>query len=50
VYQCFFVTDGGDTYTYTTNSESEFLQCEIGSVWRLSVNGAGAVTNIEPAN
>jgi hypothetical protein len=49
-YVCFFESDGGDTYSYSTDSLNEFLQCELGSVWQLSVNGAGAVVGIEPAN
>lgn len=45
-YECIFDADGR-SYTYTTSSLQEFKACVIGSTWKLTVNGAGAVTQIE---
>lgn len=45
-YECVFES-GGDNYIYSTNSLTEFQQCEIGSTWKLTINGAGAVVDIE---
>ncbi|MQC26936.1 MAG: hypothetical protein DWG76_05760 [Chloroflexi bacterium] len=44
-YACIFAA-GGEEYIYTTDSFTEFQQCEIGSEWTLSVTSLGAVTSI----
>ncbi|MEX1071923.1 MAG: zinc ribbon domain-containing protein, partial [Anaerolineales bacterium] len=49
-YECFFESNDGNTYTYATDSLSEFQQCQIGSIWLLTINGVGAVVSIESAN
>lgn len=46
-YTCTFDTDG-DSYTYTTQSSTEFSQCTLGSQWILHVNAFNAVRAIEP--
>jgi membrane protease subunit (stomatin/prohibitin family) len=48
-YVCTFDSNG-KTYSYHTTLFEEFQRCAIGSAWLLSVNGAGAVTEITPAN
>ena len=48
-YVCIFDSNG-KTYTYHTSSLDKFLRCVIGSTWTLSVNAAGAVAEISPAN
>lgn len=48
-YVCVFANED-KTYEYVTNSIQEFQQCVVGSEWALTINGAGAVTAIDPAN
>lgn len=48
-YECIF-NASGRTYTYQTESFSEFQRCVIGSTWSLEINSLGAVTGISPAN
>jgi hypothetical protein len=38
-----------ETYTYRPESEAEFLQFELGSMWSLEVNALGGIRSIEPA-
>jgi len=45
-YECVFESSG-KTYTYATGSLGGFLQCEIGSTWNLTINGVGAVVQID---
>lgn len=45
-YECIFES-GGENYVYSTDSFAEFQQCQIGSTWKLTINGAGAVVSIE---
>jgi hypothetical protein len=45
-YACIFES-GGDIYTYTADSLSEFEQCAMGSTWTLSINALGAVSSID---
>jgi ribosomal protein L40E len=36
-------------YTYTTRSVQEYLELAQGARWKLTINGFGQITNIEPA-
>ncbi|MCW5876523.1 MAG: zinc ribbon domain-containing protein [Anaerolineales bacterium] len=48
-YTCTFQA-GGSTYTYTTESYSDFQRCQVGTRWNLEVNSLGSVTSISPAD
>jgi hypothetical protein len=43
-------SEGGETYTFTTQDLDLFLRANIGSEWNLSVNQLGGIQSIEPAN
>jgi ribosomal protein L40E len=45
-YECIFES-GGENYVYSTDSFAEFQLCELGSTLKLTINGAGAVVQIE---
>jgi DNA-directed RNA polymerase subunit RPC12/RpoP len=44
-----FTTDKGE-YTYTIEDANVFNQFQIGSRWRLQINGFNSVTGVEPVN
>ncbi len=48
-YVCIFDSNG-KTYTYHTSLFDQYQRCTVGSSWLLTVNGAGAVVDIFPAN
>lgn len=48
-YACVF-NSNGRTYTFHTSSLNDFQRCVVGSEWNLTINGAGAVVDISPAN
>lgn len=48
-YTCLFES-GGDSYTYSTDSFSQYQQCTVGSHWSLQVNTLGGVSSITPAD
>ncbi len=47
-FEVTFRSDEG-SYTYSPDSETEFIEFEIGSDWSLSVNALGGITSLEPA-
>lgn len=44
-YTCLFEADGS-TYTYTTENLNEFLSCQVGSEFTLTINSLGGVVSI----
>lgn len=47
-YAVYFAAEDG-ILEYKPSSESQFLQCQIGSEWLLSTNAFGTIIEIEPA-
>ncbi len=46
-YVCYFEADG-EPYSYSVDSQNEFIKCSIGSSFTLSINALGAITSIQP--
>ena len=42
-------SDDGQQITYAPDSADEFVQFEPGSVWQLTINGFGDITDLQPA-
>ena len=47
VYTVMFKTEKG-IKKYTTTSEAEFRQCQMGSNWTLNINSLDVVMSIQP--